>query len=319
MRHRRRRSSARVTASTASGSRSNSRRQRVGVGLAAGLLGELLHPHGRRVQQLVDDPAHGRLDLARGCGRRGRARGRRAGRARRRRRPRPSRAARRRSARRWTARCQPRNAATSSATIARAASTSAACSVSASASASVSRSTTETPARSWTAGSTSRGSARSSSTSGRPFAPRCGRGDGVGLDDVADGAGAGDDEVGRGEGRRRDASSATARPPTEAASRCAWSSVRLATTTLRRARLAGHGRGERAHRAGADDEHLGARTAVPSTRAASSRPAVTSERPARSMPVSVWARLPTRSACWTSSDEHPRRSCPRPARGAARA
>ena len=42
--------------------------QRVGVGLAAGLLGELLHPHGRGVQQLVDDPADGLLDLGPGPG-----------------------------------------------------------------------------------------------------------------------------------------------------------------------------------------------------------------------------------------------------------
>jgi hypothetical protein len=35
--------------------------------------------------------------------------------------------------------------------------------------------------------------------------------------------------------------------------------------------------------------------------ASCSRPKVTSDCPARSMPVSEWARLPTRSACWNRS------------------
>ena len=41
--------------------------QRLGVAGAAGLGRELLDPHGRRVQQLVDDPAHGLRDLGAAC------------------------------------------------------------------------------------------------------------------------------------------------------------------------------------------------------------------------------------------------------------
>ena len=37
--------------------------QRLGVGVAVGLGGKLLDAHRRRVQQLVDDPAHELLDV----------------------------------------------------------------------------------------------------------------------------------------------------------------------------------------------------------------------------------------------------------------
>ena len=59
----------RVTASTAAGSRSNSPRSASAYGVAARLAGELLHPHGRRVQQLLDDAVHGAPTSARTAGR----------------------------------------------------------------------------------------------------------------------------------------------------------------------------------------------------------------------------------------------------------
>ena len=45
----------------------------------------------------------------------------------------------------------------------------------------------------------------------------------------------------------------------------------------------------------------GAGSSGPSVRAACSSPASTRDTPARSIPVSAWARLPTRSACWNSA------------------
>ena len=105
--------------------------------------------------------------------------------------------------------------------------------------------------------------------------------------------------------QRRRAPRPAARPcrRRSAATRSAWDRVRLATTmrpapswasTVADSALIEPAPTTRADAAGqrADDAP-----------AASSRPAVTSERPARSMPVSVRARLPTRSACWTSAAE----------------
>ena len=124
----------------------------------------------------------------------------------------------------------------------------------------------------------------------------------AGVQHVPDGAGAGDDA-----GRRRpsaagsSASGDARAPPTAAASRSAWLGVRLATTTSAAPARGGDGGGERAIEPAPTTSDLACRRAAPRTRAARSSPAVTSERPARSMPVSAWARLPTRSACWNSA------------------
>ena len=178
-----------------------------------------------------------------------------------------------------------------------------------------------TPARSRAAGSTSRGSARSSTTRGRPPRRRWrGCRSGPALEHVPDRAGAGDDEVGRGERR------AAARPArTACAADRGGEPLRAVEGAVgdddpRRART-----GLATVAASAPIEPAPTtRTSAPSSGAEHARrprssPAVTSERPARSMPVSVWARLPTRSACCTSSLSDPADGAARPARCAARA
>ena len=80
------------------------------------------------------------------------------------------------------------------------------------------------------AGSTSCGSARSISASGRSRLARAAA-NVVGGDHQAGGAGAGDHDVGLGQHLLGTSASGTARPPYCSASRCALAAVRLATTT----------------------------------------------------------------------------------------
>ena len=127
------------------------------------------------------------------------------------------------------------------------------------------------------------------------------------------------DQVGVGErvgeprrGRRRP----RRRPRRPAARRV--SGVRLAIDQAADAGPVRRRGGERAHRPGADDEHAGRPAEPPERRRGAGRsPASTSDAPARSMPVSAWARLPTRRACWNELARAPGRRRPAPARRAA--
>ena len=111
--------------------------------------------------------------------------------------------------------------------------------------------------------------------------------------------------------RRPEAVGARSPPSTEAASRsarrrCGW------RHDHRPRRPGAAWQRQRAHRAGADDQRGAARR--PRGPAGGPQGGVTTRTaPARSMPVSVCTRLPTRSACWHSSCSI-RPACRRPAR-----
>ena len=153
-----------------------------------------------------------------------------------------------------------------------------------------------TPGRAATAGSTSRGSARSSDDERAAGA----RSDRCRLDDQPGRPGGADTSRSASAISAGRSSRATARPPSGVGQPPARSAERFATTMSVTPAAAQGRAGQRAHRAGADDQHASA-----GERAEHRHGVVERDRhddaPARSMPVSVCTRLPTRSAVWARS------------------
>ena len=280
--------------------------QGLGVGAPAGLVGQLLDPHGRRVQQLVDDPAHRALELGAAC--RGSRPGgaRRAGPARRRRPRRPSaRSATTVGATRAACRCGEVRARPRRPTIARTASTSRR------------RPRPRRAARpsvvevdQGDAGQAEHGRVdvvRAARGRGRPAAGRRARpapaatASAVSTSPV--GAGAGDDQVGLGAARpssvveaarpgRRPASASRGGPLRRRGWRRRRRRRRRAPATATASALIEPAPTTSARPPGQPAERVGREVEADRT---------SDRAPARSMPVSVCTRLPTRSAGWTRS------------------